>query len=653
MLRLVTRVGAVGAVVGAILVGALGVLVAWPAQTRVGILATRLVVIAATMAPPAFSTVLTAVLGVGGSASGRPRLPTPRENSGGPVLVLATSRNPFSHYLAEILRAEGLNLFSVMDVSEVDATTLAAHDVVVLGETPLDDAQVAMLTEWTNAGGTLIAMRPDRRLAPLLGLAPADGTSSDGYLRVDTAAGSGVGIVDETMQFHGVADHWSVADATPLATLYRDAVTPSRFPAVTVRRVGTHGGVAAGFAYDLARSVVLTRQGNPAWAGEKRHGLPPRRSVDLFAPAWLDFDKIAIPQADEQQRLLANVIIQSNLHRRPLPRFWYLPKGLNAAIVMTGDGHDDAGLGPRFESLSRGEPRRLLGGGLGVRARDGLRVSRHHAHPGRRQALHRSRVRGGAARQHQLRRLEPAVARPSSSALQLEQFRAVLPLASRRRPRVAPIASRGAIGARSRRSNPRTASGSTPTTISTRARGCKKRVGLFNGSGFPMRFAAADGRTIDCYQAATQLTDESDLALPEAVDTLLDRANGPQGYYGVVTTNMHLGEVTHPGSDAIVASAKAHGVPVVSARQMLEWLDGREASSFEGVRFADATLRFTIAVGAGARNLRAMVPMRSGVGVLARLTHDGNPIAYAARTAKGIEYAFFPAEPGEYAATYE
>ena len=70
------------------------------------------------------------------------------------------------------------------------------------------------------------------------------------------------------------------------------------------------------FAYDLARSVVYTRQGNPAWAGQEQDGLRPVRPDDLFygnkvgdpQADWVDPQKIAIPQADEQQRLLANLI---------------------------------------------------------------------------------------------------------------------------------------------------------------------------------------------------------------------------------------------------------------------------------------------------------------------------------------------------------
>ena len=84
---------------------------------------------------------------------------------------------------------------------------------------------------------------------------------------------------------------------------------------MTLRSVGTNGGQAAAFTYDLAHSVVYTRQGNPAWAGQERDGTAPIRSDDLFfgaQPATRSRlgqpDKVAIPQADEQQRLLANLI---------------------------------------------------------------------------------------------------------------------------------------------------------------------------------------------------------------------------------------------------------------------------------------------------------------------------------------------------------
>jgi hypothetical protein len=57
----------------------------------------------------------------------------------------------------------------------------------------------------------------------------------------------------------------------------------------------------------------------------------------------------------------------------------------------------------------------------------------------------------------------------------------------------------------------------------------RDRPGLFTGSGFPMRFADTDGTLIDVYQAATQLTDESEMNIPVHVATLLDNALGPKG----------------------------------------------------------------------------------------------------------------------------
>ncbi len=94
----------------------------------------------------------------------------------------------------------------------------------------------------------------------------------------------------------------------------------------------------------------------------------------------------------------------------------------------------------------------------------------------------------------------------------------------------------------------------------------------------PMRFADLDGALIDVYHAATQMTDESGQQYPNTVDTLLDRALGAEGYYGVYTVNAHTDIAQIPEADAVVASALARGVPIVTSRQMLDWLDGRIAA---------------------------------------------------------------------------
>ncbi len=157
--------------------------------------------------------------------------------------------------------------------------------------------------------------------------------------------------------------------APSLATLYSNATTATANPALTLRSVGTTGGQAAAFTYDLATSIVYTRQGNPAWATQERDGFAPIRSDDKFygnatggpavndpQPDWVDLNKVAIPQADEQQRLLANLILEMNLDKKPLPRFWYFPNGKKAVVIMTGDDHGNNGTAGRFDQFIAASP---------------------------------------------------------------------------------------------------------------------------------------------------------------------------------------------------------------------------------------------------------------------------------------------------------
>src|SRR4030095_9836397 len=131
---------------------------------------------------------------------------------------------------------------------------------------------------------------------------------------------------------------------------------------------------------------------------------------------------------------------------------------------------------------------------------------------------------------------------------------------------------------------------------------------------------------IDVFQAATQITDESGQNIANHIAALLDGAQGPFAHVAVVTAHMHTDGAGYQiaGAAAIVAAAQARGIPVVSARQMLEWTDGRNASSFENVAFDGTALTFGVVQAGGARNLRAMLPRRTGTHVLASLTRGGD-----------------------------
>jgi hypothetical protein len=591
--------------------------------------------------------------------TGAPPPPPPDEGPGGPILVVAHSGNPFGRYHAEILRCEGLNAFSVTDITLVTPALLAAHDVVILAEMALDAAQVTMLGDWVTAGGNLIAMRPDPLLAGLLGLTPAGGTLGDAYLLVNTASGPGAGVVGQSIQFHGIADRYTASGASAVATLYSNATTATPHLAVTLRDVGGNGGQAACFTYDLARSIVYTRQGNPAWAGQERDGIGPLRSDDLFygaaagdpQPDWVDLDKVAIPQADEQQRLLANLILTMNGDRKPLPRFWYLPRGLKAAVVMTGDNHGSGGMASRYDTyLAQSPPGCSLGDWECVRA-SGYMYSGGPFTDAQALAYHNQGFEVGLHIDTGCGNWTAATL-PVTYDTQLAGFAAgypSVPLQSTNRTHCI-VWSEWATQARVEAQRGIRLDTNyyywPPTWV-------QNRPGMFTGSGMPMRFADLDGTMIDCYQAATQMTDESGQAYPFTIDALLDRALGPEGWYGAFCANMHFDSSPHSGSDAIVASALSRGVPVVSGRQMLEWLDGRNASSFGNLTWSVDTLDFTITVGSGANNLRAMLPVRVAVGDLVALTRDAMPVAWTVQVVKGVEYAFFPAAAGSWSATYQ
>ncbi len=123
----------------------------------------------------------------------RPGLPA----SDTPILVVTGSDNRFGGYYAEILRAEGLNLFTVTDVDDLSSEKLTSTDVVILTVPRVDSEKIHQLATWVNAGGNLIAMRPEGDLLPLLGLGTA-GNPSSTVARCSIAARSLDEVVQET-----------------------------------------------------------------------------------------------------------------------------------------------------------------------------------------------------------------------------------------------------------------------------------------------------------------------------------------------------------------------------------------------------------------------------------------------------------------------
>jgi hypothetical protein len=587
--------------------------------------------------------------------------PPPTDGPGGPILVVSSTGNPYSRYYAEILRAEGLNAFAAVDLSTVTPAILGGYDVAILGEVPLTVDQVTMFTDWVNAGGNLIAMRPDKKLAALLGLSPLSSTLSNGYVLADTSVAPGAGIVNQTIQFHGTADIYSLSGATSVAALYSAPLASTPNPAVAVTSVGPNGGHAAAFTYDLARSVIYTRQGNPAWAGQERDGFTPIRSNDLFfgassidsQPDWVNLDKVAIPQADEQQRLLANLVGYVNQGRKPLPRFWYFPRGLKAVVVMTGDDHGNGGTVGRFDGYKAISPA-------------GCSVANWECVRGTSYIYSNTPISNTAAAAYVAAGFEIGLHVNTNCAdwtpttlqtiynTQFNTFATTFP---------------GVPAPATHRIHCLVWSNYATQPQLEVARGIRldtnyyywpmswvaDRPGFFTGSGIPMRFVDSAATILDIYQATTQMTDESGQTFPMTINSLLDKAIGPEGYYGAFTANMHTDynpSAGKTGSDAIVASAMARGVPVVTARQLLTWLDGRNGSSFQSLAWNGTALTFSVAVGTGANGLQTLVPTKVTAGTLTTITLNGSPVVFTTQTIKGVEYAIVTVAAGTYQATY-
>jgi hypothetical protein len=581
----------------------------------------------------------------------------PNNGPGGPILVVTAAANPFSSYYAEILRSEGLNEFATADISTVTTSTLTGYDVVILAQQTLNPAQVTMFSNWVNSGGDLIAMHPDKQLAGLLGLTDASSTLSDSYLLVNTASGPGFGITNQTIQYHGPADLYTLNGATSLATLYSNATTPTSNPAVTLRNVGTNGGQAAAFTYDLANSVVCTHQGNPAWEGQHRDGQSgPVRSDDQYygaasfdpQPDYVNLNRDSIPAADEQQRFLANLITQMDLAKKPLPRFWYFPNGAKAMVLESGDDHGNGGTAGQFDTfLSDG-----TSGGQPIRASS-------YIYPN-------TPLTDAEAASYTAQGFEVGVhfttdcmdytpvSLDSDFTNQLSQWQANFPSLP------TPSSNRTHCIAWSDYSSEPQVELNHRIRLDTNyyywpGSWIQDRPGLFTGSAMPMRFTAKDGTMIDTYQATTQMTDESGQSYPKNIGALLNAANGPQGYYGVFTDNAHTDTASSTVADNVISVAQLYNNPVVSGRQLLSWLDGRNNSSFGSPTWnaTAQTLSFTITTADGANGLQAMVPLlAAGNNKLTGITQNGTTVAYTTQRMKGVDYAFFPANAGSYTAQY-
>ena len=579
---------------------------------------------------------------------------TPASN---PILVVvdSTSANPFGAYMGEVLRAEGINAFQVEAPATVTSAYLAGFPIVVLTQTqPLTAAQAAAYSAYVQGGGSLLALRPDPQLASVFGMSVAAGTTQEGYLLVNAANPLGAGISNQTMQFHGVADHYTLNGGTALATLYSDATTATAFPAVVANTFGS--GRAAAFTFDLVRSGVYTRQGNPATAGSAdADGVV--RTLTGFTNGWLNVDRASVPQADEQQRLLANIVESFGQQTTPIPRAWYFPSAnTRSVLIVTGDDHG------RQDSVFQNY--------ASIVEQYGGDMSFYLARFG---ALTPSTLRALQSRGHELT-IHPYGQADNQTldqgfAAAINWFESTYGLVPSPTVRNHQVAWQGwADGARV---EAKYGIGMDTSFYHwgswlVQSNGQPSCTGWPTGSGLPMKFVDETGALVNVYQQVTQLVDEQLLTdagagfcgMDQAQATtaskqLVDSALG--GFYSAVTMQVHTdyGATTWLGNMA--AYAQSRGMPIWTTQRWLNFTQARHDATVDQLTWNATShlLSFRYTSATTESSSAVLLPGTWQTKSITATTVDGTSAAATSITVKGLTYAAVPVPNGTHTLTVQ
>ena len=564
------------------------------------------------------------------------------------VVVNSASSNPFGPYLGEILKAEGLNSFSTVQLSSVTSTTLNNAGVVVLAETTLTSGQATLFSNFVAGGGRLVAMKPDTQLLPVLGLSSAGSTTTEGYFAVNTANSFADGFPTATLPYHGTAQNDTpAAGAQVLATIYSNATASTPYPAVV------KSGTTVTWTYDLARSVVYTRQGNPANASD-RDGQPPYRTQDIFYNA-IDKDKVGIPYADVQMRMFGRAISDLLGNTMPLPRLWYFPGSNKTLVILTGDSHAN----PQSYFDTEIASVESYGGRISIYAYNGSAPST-------------ASVQAWLSNGHEFG-MHPAAfqySRNIDAAFQanVDWFAELYPFAPSPTERIHQIEWQGWVDAAKIVANYGIGLDTSYYTWGpaiTYADGHQAH-GYINGSGQPMRFVDQTGAIVPVYQQVTSLIDEALVISDFSEHLTTDQAmavtrqiidNSQAGDYAAVTTQFHVdyfqfGEV-NPWATGTMAYAQSQGIPMWPAQRWLNYTTARYGTTMSGYTWSAGSkqLSFSVVVPAGSEAQTIALPGTFGGFGVTSITRDGSSVSSTAQTITGRPMNFVTVGPGTHAFT--
>lgn len=558
-----------------------------------------------------------------------------------PILILTdASASPYGTYVRELLNTEGVKGHETRSLSELSSSLLDGRSVVVLGAAEPSSSQITLLEEFVQSGGGLVALRPASGLDTLLGVTRLTGSVSDGYIRI-TSADVGGGLFSGTMQYHGLSRRYALNGAVEIAELYLNRDSTAGVPAATMHTFGL--GRAAMFSFDLAESIALIRQGNPANADTDTDGDGIVRSIDIFV-GWVDLQRTHVPQADMQQRLLVRLIEAAG--QQPVPRLWYFPDTAPTVLVATGDAHanpksyyqamidafSQRNMAMTFYITTSGPSPSTLASWMN----QGFDFAPHpYVDSGYQSGYQVSfndfindyGFQPRSARTHQVRWTGWSEGAAIKTAVGVEMDFDTYQW------------------------------GAWLNTPNGPARG------YTCGSGLPMRFVNPDGSLVQSYQQHTNLVDEelapevgvAGLSLQEALDVSYQTIDECLRFHTAIVTQYHVDYFSWGGVNPWVLGTTDYALSKsalpLTAAEWLSFVKARSSTQISNFGWSGNTLTFDVVAGGSSQTL--LLPADSSGSAFTAVLRDGVSLNYSLLTVDGRNMVAVPAATGSYEVTYQ
>jgi hypothetical protein len=572
-----------------------------------------------------------------------------------PILVLADDSG-YGAYTREILKAEGFNEFGIdsLNSNNLSSSYLDKFDILILTRLKVDPRIKDKLEKYVRKGGNLIAFDPDPVLQDLLGIRKEKGQIA-GFIAIDTTSLQGRGLTNRPIQIHVNAERYSLNGGRALVKVVSLNNKNELFPAVVENTPGR--GKTIAFLFNLPENIVLTRQGNPALAGIEKDGIPGIRAMDMFIGDWIFQSNSVINQADEQMQLLSHSI--ESVCTKPLPRFWYFPDKLQSFITLTNDGEymGEKDFNKQFRDIDS------LGAKMTLYVLKTERISpiwvKEWTKKGFEISGHPDNTR--YASDPDLRSMTHALTEKQKElfdgfGLKMETVvNHWFVWCGKDQDGRQNFASQAGIEAeKGIRMDINYAHYDNNSNQGHFLGPLGTNQGNFTGSGLPMKFACSNGKILNIYQYLNNVYDQqynenkNPSGFYECFKGLLDRSLD-SGAYSFISIKSHNDEY-YFSRDPLMKMldyARGLGIPVTTAADLLAFLEAKDESIFNGIRWSDNMMTFNInSPLIYDRSLTVMLPSEFEGKKIKSVAINKKPARIIKRSVKGFDYILFTVIPG-------